>query len=577
MNGNYRREENPRTNVVSLTMDESFFFERAVRALDRYQYDKALKYFRKAVELKPDNPVNHCNMAGILSEMGDYEASNAVLLHVLEQVDPAMTECRFYMANNFANMERFEEAEEALLAYLGEDAAGQFLHEAEEMIELLQIELKRKIRDHSVLARRGSDRHERARTMLEEGMFAEAAGLLEELLEEYPEFAAAANNLALAYYYMGMTDRALEKVEDVLLREPGNLHGLCNLAIFRRHSGPLGAEEASRLAGRLAAIVPFHREHAFKLATTLGILGEHEAAYRHFRRLLAGEDASGDASIHHYCAVAALLSGRPDEAEKMWNQTLKLDPEAEAAAYYLKRLPEWRVCGITEPVNYHYRLEAVRRSELWRRWEERLPEDSPAIRAALIRTLRSGSEEDKRRALQACRPLADEEMNEALRELAGDDTETAELRDLARAALGESDPEQADSAEEDELPAPKFSREPAELPVWEKRWQDVLDAAIRASCAPGDFGLRRDLEALWTDFLRRLYPDVPVLSYVEGWAAALDYLADKLHRGEATYEEIGRRHGVSASTVGRYAKRIDQVCGIKERMTMPGRDHRKGL
>lgn len=577
MNENYRREEKPRTNVVSLSMDESFFFERAVRALDRYQYDKALKYFRKSVELKPDNPVNHCNMAGILSEMGDYEASNKVLLHVLEQVDPSMTECHFYMANNFANMERFEEAEDALLIYLEQDAAGQFLHESEEMIDLLQVELKRKIRDHSVLARRGSDRHERARAMLEEGMFSEAADLLEELLKEYPEFAAAANNLALAYYYMSMTERALEVVQGVLDREPGNLHGLCNLAIFRRHSGLSGAEEASQLARRLAAIVPFHREHAFKLATTLGILGEHEAAYRHFRRLLTDGESSADASIHHYCAVAAVLSGRMDAAEKLWKMTLKLDPEAEAAAYYLERLPEWRAGGITDPVSYHYRLEAVRRSELWRRWEERLPEDSPAIRDALIRTLRSGSSEDKRHALQACRPLADEEMTSVLLELADDEGESDELRAMARAALGESWVERSESSEEEEHAAAPFSREPAELPVWEKRWQDVLDAAIRASCMPGDFSLRRDLEALWTDFLRRLYPDVPVLSYVEGWAAALDYLTDKLRRGVSTYEEIGRRYGVSASTVGRYVKRMDQVCSIKERTNMHGRNHRKGL
>ncbi|MEJ8303939.1 tetratricopeptide repeat protein [Saccharibacillus sacchari] len=574
MNGNYRREEKPQSHVVSLTMDESFFFERAVRALDRYQYDKALKYFRKAVELKPGNPVNHCNMAGILSEMGDYKASNEVLLHVLEQVDPSMTECRFYMANNFANMERFEEAEEALLAYLEADASGQFLNEAEEMIELLQVELKRNVRDHSVLARRGSDRHERARTMLEEGMFSEAADLLEELLEEYPGFAAAANNLALAYYYMGMTDRALATVEEVLRSESGNLHGLCNLAIFRRHSGPAGAEEAARLGRRLATVVPFHREHAFKLATTLGILGEHEAAYQHFRRLLAGDESSADPSIHHYCAAAALLSGRMDTAEKLWKQTLKLDPGAEAAEYYLTRLPEWRKNGIAETVSYHYRLEAVKRSELWRRWEERLPEDSPAIREALLHTLRSGTEEEKRHALQACRPLADDEMTKVLRELAENEGEAAGLRELARAALGET---AYDSPEENELPELKFSREPAELPVWEKRWQDVLDTAIRASCAPGDFGLRRDLEALWTDFLRRLYPNVPVLSYAEGWAAALDYLTDKLRRGESTYEEIGRRYGVSASTVGRYVKRIDQVCNIKERMTMHGRDHRKGL
>lgn len=39
------------------------FFERAVRSLDRLHYDKALKYFRRAVEYEPENPVNHCNMA----------------------------------------------------------------------------------------------------------------------------------------------------------------------------------------------------------------------------------------------------------------------------------------------------------------------------------------------------------------------------------------------------------------------------------------------------------------------------------------------------------------------------------
>ena len=55
-------------NVISIEMNANFFFDRAVRSLDRFQYDKALKYFRKAVEYEPDNPVNHCNMAGILSE-----------------------------------------------------------------------------------------------------------------------------------------------------------------------------------------------------------------------------------------------------------------------------------------------------------------------------------------------------------------------------------------------------------------------------------------------------------------------------------------------------------------------------
>jgi tetratricopeptide (TPR) repeat protein len=107
--------------IIPLQLDATFFFERAVQSLDRYRYDLALKYFRRAVEYEPENAVNHCNMAGILSEMGNYAESNKVLKNVVDTVDPTMTECYFYMANNFANMEDFEAAEKALLQYLDED------------------------------------------------------------------------------------------------------------------------------------------------------------------------------------------------------------------------------------------------------------------------------------------------------------------------------------------------------------------------------------------------------------------------------------------------------------------------
>ncbi len=128
-----------KTKVIPIQWDATFFFERAVRSLDRYHYDKALKYFRRAVEYEPDNPVNHCNMAGILSEMGNYEESNEILQSIVDELDPAMTECHFYMANNFANMEKYEAAEDALVRYLEEDSEGQFLDEAEEMMDLLHL------------------------------------------------------------------------------------------------------------------------------------------------------------------------------------------------------------------------------------------------------------------------------------------------------------------------------------------------------------------------------------------------------------------------------------------------------
>ena len=100
--------------IIPIQWDATFFFESAVRSMDRYHYDKALKYFRRAAEYEPENPVNHCNLAGILSEMGNYEESNEILIQIMETLDPSMTECYFYMANNYANMEQYEKAETSL-------------------------------------------------------------------------------------------------------------------------------------------------------------------------------------------------------------------------------------------------------------------------------------------------------------------------------------------------------------------------------------------------------------------------------------------------------------------------------
>lgn len=129
--------------IIPIQMDATFFFERAVQSLDRFHYDKALKYFRRAVEYEDDNPVNYCNLAGVLSEMGQYEESNMILQQIMDDIDPKMTECYFYMANNYANMEDYELAEKALVRYLENDPSGNFLEESQEMMELLSYELGR--------------------------------------------------------------------------------------------------------------------------------------------------------------------------------------------------------------------------------------------------------------------------------------------------------------------------------------------------------------------------------------------------------------------------------------------------
>ncbi|MGG1610884.1 tetratricopeptide repeat protein [Paenibacillus phoenicis] len=565
-----RPAKTQRGKVLPISMDAGFFFERAVSSLDRYRYDKALKYFRKAVEYEPNNPVNHCNMAGILSEMGDYAASNEVLQTVLEEIDPSMTECYFYMANNYANMDMFEAAEEALIRYLEEDEQGQFLSEAEEMIDLLQYELDRPTKLKSIKSRHGVYEHDQARALLEEGKFAQAVKMLEELVQSLPDFLAARNNLALGYYYLGLFHKAVETVEEVLVKDPGNLHALCNLAIFYQHAG--NREALEELAGRLENIVPFHQEHVFKLATTMGILGRHEAAFGHFMRLMRGNETNLDASLYHYAAVAAYHTGRKAEAEQLWNTAKRLDPKSSVPGYYLNILSQEREHPEAEPVpvNYQYLLPFEEQMKRWEASEEGIPaemKENPLIRSSFFWALRHGDNKTKLQVIQAMGLIADREVEEALQAFLLEPEEDAYLKEMALFVLrnlGVNQPLPVRSGATTTLVDP--SRVTTQLPVWRSEWQAVVDLALERMKPSFDLQQQHDMETLWAEFLTRLYPDTPTVSHLEGWAAALEYLTAKMHGQSVTYEQVAQKYNISASTARRYVQRVDEVCGVKEKL-----------
>ncbi|WP_179031198.1 tetratricopeptide repeat protein [Paenibacillus kribbensis] len=578
-----RASEQLSPKIIALRFDASFFFEKAVRSLDRNHYDKALKYFRKAVEYEPDNPVNHCNMAGILSEMGDYAGSNEILSSVLSDVDPSMTECYFYMANNYANMEQFEEAEKALVTYLEEDEEGQFLDEAEEMMELLYYELDRPTKLNRIKARQGVVEHDQARVLLEEGKFAQAAQLLKQISEEQPDMFAARNNLALAYYYMGLFQNAKTVILRVLEDEPGNLHALCNLAIFYQHEG--GGLELDRLVQTLAVTIPFQEEQVFKLATTMGILGRHEEAYRHFRRLLHGTgENSADASLYHYTAVAASNTGRYAEARRLWSHLQKQDASSEVPRFFLSRLEELQQEGTPlQVLSYHYHLPFEEQFRMWEKFgAEQVPDSmkkDPLIRSSFFWALRHGDRATQLQVIQALSLIGDDEVRQALESFVEDPDQEDELKQRALQVLQELT-DQEHGVQEMAPQADQMERLEAERdyraieggvsasPV-DPQWQAVLDKVLTVMSKPSDPAMQHDLKSLWLEYSNRLAPEVPMVQHTEGWAAALEYLTAKMHHHSVTYQEVADRYGISVSTVSRYARQIDSVCGIKQKLKQP--------
>lgn len=566
--GKKRVAANTRGNVIPIRMDATFFFERAVESLDRYHYEKALKYFRRAVEYDKADPLYHFNLAGVLSEMGQFEESNQVLRELIEEIDPTLIECYYYMANNFAHMERFDQAEEALVYYLENDPKGIFLEESEEMMEYLSYELERPAPLRQIKAREGQFEHDQARMLLEEGRFVEATKVLEELVETHADFLAARNNLALAYYYMGYFDKAVKTIQEVLDLDPGNLHAMCNLAIFYKH---LGQEpELQQLIAVLTKTVPMLLDHMFKLATTMGILGEHATAYALFRRLLKFGEGSADPGLYHYTAVAACNLGRLAEAERLWKQAEKLDPSSDVAPFYLRELKTGRLDPAKTRLHYHYHLPFEEHFRTLAKSKQGIPEqlkEDPLVRSSFLWALRHGDQETKLNVIQAMGLIGDRDVKEALLDYVLEPEEDDYLKRIALFVLrsiGVREPIDAclggHVQKIDDLPLG------GGLPKWEAKWQAVIELCHKQMFKRYDLIQQHDLETLWLEFLTRKYPEVPRITKVEGWSAALEYLIAKMHRRAISYQEVAARYQTSVSTVSKHVKLIDEVCGLKEKM-----------
>jgi tetratricopeptide (TPR) repeat protein len=548
----HRRTKRP-DNVIPFRLDAAFFFERALRHLDRRDLQSSLKYFRKAVEYEPDNPVNHCNLAGVLSEMGRFEESNEVLRTILEEIDSSMVECYFYMANNFANLGEYELAEEYAALYIEADPNGEFVEEAEEMLEILVDEFG----GGEVLRRRQQERYEKqsgqdtARRLLEEGKFYEATLQLEKMIRESPEATAPRNNLSLAYYYLGDLDRAIELAYEVLAKDPNNIHAYCNLAVYYQHRNE--KQKVREILDILCKLYPLNFDHAYKLATTMGILGEHETAYRLFKQLLRYTDRS-DVSLLHATAAALVGIGRLKHAKRYWMEIKQLDPKSQVADYYLEKLAEAERIGIqTFPVSYQYHIpffEQFRRMQAYMQDGDALWKQDPLIRSSLFWALRHGDMETKLQVIQTFASIGGTEIEHVLEELLQSHEEQDMLKRFAAFVLRIIKTQQPSNEKQQQWYRQAYQIVLTSLHAIQGYMQHLEVQSL----------LQRVLD-IWMLYMNRVEQNPPRVNKVNAWAAGLICAALQTQSIHFRKTELAKLFGVSPATVTRVANTLLKLEG----------------
>lgn len=532
--------------VIPLRMTAEFFNERATRSLDQYNFSKALRYYKRAVDVEPNNPTYFCNMAGVLAQLGQFKESNDILFHVLYKVDTELADCHYYLACNFANMDYFDKAEKHALLYLANDPDGRFSNEALDLLEFV-AELPEDsplLRDKETvdeyIASEVANQHDRARKMLEEGNFEDAEKLLQQLFMDNPDFLAAGNNLSLCYYYMGKFEDATDTISLILDRDPHNIHALCNLTILFSHY-----KQANRLEELLAVlkkVIPMQYDQAYKLGITLGIMGDHEAAYFLFKKMVK---FIWDVDFHllHYCAVAAYNTGRYQAAKKYWKLVQVEDEESLIATYYLEQLEKKdHDSTVKDKIPYYYHLPTYDKKIQKQPAREAVLQEkmkrTPLVSFTYHWALRFGDRQMKEQVLSTLEWIDDKEMIEALKAFVNDKREDWDLRETGQFILGMLG-----------FPSPLNLNTPYR---WHKNWlavAEMLDFYINIENATR-------AKEIWVKFIQMSYPDVPVIRKPEAWTAALEWFA-KDH--EVTLSSLARKYEVTAQTIKKNIQVIEEI------------------
>ena len=151
-------------NVLSFNQGAPFFASKGAYYSQKNNPRKALLYLQRAVEAEPDDPLNHYNLACLLSRLDHLQEANSIFRHIVKNMDPELSECHFYMAVNHGLMEDLPAAKRCLLKYLHESPEGEMAEEAEDLLIAMEDDDDLEIYNRSLSA----DEHEAMLELIED-------------------------------------------------------------------------------------------------------------------------------------------------------------------------------------------------------------------------------------------------------------------------------------------------------------------------------------------------------------------------------------------------------------------------
>ena len=319
------KRTNDKKKIISFIPDGELYRKLANRSVARGERSTAQRYFERALERRPEDAELLKTFGIFLLEQSDMERAYELLVEAHGAL-PEDEEVVFHLADLHARLGLVRGAKQYAEQYAELAPEGPLITETMEILEFADYEVPLRT-EEELFSEEVFFQQEKAQRAMEEGRFEEAALLLERILETYPNYLAASNNLALAYFYVQRPNEAKQLLRDVLRVESGNVHALCNLAIFSYYLNE--AEELEKLQRVLVKIQPYHVDDRYKLGATFALIGEYKLAYRWLKPLRARESFAVDPAYYFWLSHAAYFSGYLLEAKRYYARLVEIDPTKE--------------------------------------------------------------------------------------------------------------------------------------------------------------------------------------------------------------------------------------------------------
>jgi tetratricopeptide (TPR) repeat protein len=456
-------------------------------------------------------------------------------------------------------MQKIKKSVEYFSKYLERDPEGEFSEEAEDLLEMLTMikDANNNLDDEEL--ERIYAIEEEAITHLEKREYKEASEKFEQVVELLPNAVPARNNLSLAYYYMGETQKAIELAREVLGYESYNIHACCNIAIFYKK---LGLENwVEKQVKEIKKLNSDNPEYLYKIADTLGCIERHEEAYKAYKRLISAES---DNNLYlHYAAVAAFNAGKYNDSIRYWRKLQELDKQNLLSEYYISLVQkisakaEQGMVKLILPYSYQLPKEEIGRriarahdfiegsfEECRAMFACKEDEDAlyyamlfdkPVLRKLIFNKIKKGlllEGENIIRKLLLVPDVEDEIKIEAVF-----------LLDI----IGAAQPYAVDFAGE----VLEITADPLSIDVYavNVEWEDIIKEAQKNMKGLYKGAYKRAVENLWMDYIKYQYPDIPKTENIGAWAAALEYVYCRLCDIKTTQKDIAGKYGVSAGSL----------------------------